>query len=140
MSLNANVATGSPYTLQTGFDDNGDLIFNDRPFGVGRNTQRTTGQFTMNGSVSYSFTFGKPVTLGPGQGPIAITSGPGGVISLAQIQQPGRYRIQVFVQGNNLLNRANYGGYSGVMTSRFFGQPTTVLGTRRIDMGMSFGF
>jgi hypothetical protein len=140
MSVNANFATGTPYTLQTGFDDNGDLIFNDRPRDVTRNTERATGQFTLNGSVSYQFTFGKPVTVGPGQGPIAISSGPGGALTVVQIQQPGRYRISVFAQGQNLLNRANYAGYSGVMTSRFFGQPTTVLGTRRIDIGISLGF
>ena len=37
-------SSGTPYTIQTGFDDNGDLIFNDRPAGVGRNTARASTQ------------------------------------------------------------------------------------------------
>ena len=41
-NLNVNVnlfaSTGTPYTITTGKDDNGDLVFNDRPAGVGRNT------------------------------------------------------------------------------------------------------
>ena len=134
------LASGAPYTLQTGFDDNADLIFNDRPLGVTRNTQRAAGQVNVSSYLSYQFTFGKPVTSGPGQGPIAISIGPGNTPTVVQIQQPGRYRVQFFVQGTNLTNRSNYTGYSGVMTSRFFGQPTAVLNPRRVDMGVSFGF
>ena len=41
--FNVNASTGTPYTITTGRDDNGDLIFNDRPSGVGRNTARAPG-------------------------------------------------------------------------------------------------
>ena len=51
-----------------------------------------------------------------------------------------RFRIQFFVQTQNLTNRANYTGYSGVMTSPFFGQPTSVASTRRVEAGLNFGF
>ena len=51
-----------------------------------------------------------------------------------------RYRLGFFVQMQNLTNHANYGGYSGVLTSRFFGQPTNVLNPRKIDFGVNFGF
>ena len=47
-SWNLNMSSGAPYTLQTGRDDNGDLIFNDRPLGVGRNTQRAKAQMSLN--------------------------------------------------------------------------------------------
>jgi hypothetical protein len=140
MSIGVNVASGTPYTLQTGYDDNSDLIFNDRPSGVARNTERGASQLYVNGSLSYQFTFGKPVAAGPGQGPIAISIGPGGATSVVQIAQPGRYRVNFFVQGQNLTNRPNYIGYSGVRTSRFFRQPTNVLNPRRIDIGVNFGF
>jgi hypothetical protein len=40
----------------------------------------------------------------------------------------------------NLTNERNYTGYSGVMTSPFFGQPTTVMGMRKIDMGIALSF
>lgn len=32
--------SGFPYTITTGRDDNLDTVFNDRPFGIGRNTER----------------------------------------------------------------------------------------------------
>ena len=49
-NLNINASSGQPYSIQTGFDDNGDGTFNDRPAGVGRNTERTSGQWTLNGN------------------------------------------------------------------------------------------
>ena len=40
-----------------------------------------------------------------------------------------------------LLALQRYGrGYSGVLTSPFYGQPTAVLGTRKVDMGVQFQF
>ncbi len=38
--LNLNTQTGTPYTMLTGRDDNGDLIFNDRAAGVAREYAR----------------------------------------------------------------------------------------------------
>jgi hypothetical protein len=55
-------------------------------------------------------------------------------------QDPTRYRLQVFVQVQNLTNRPNYVGYSGTLTSPFFGQPTAVNGTRKVDVGMNLNF
>jgi hypothetical protein len=37
------LSSGQPLNVVTGGDDNGDTIFNDRPAGVGRNTERTSG-------------------------------------------------------------------------------------------------
>jgi hypothetical protein len=53
---------------------------------------------------------------------------------------PARYRLSVYVNVNNLTDHANYGGYSGVMTSPFFMQPTLVNNPRRVDVGMNVGF
>jgi len=51
-----------------------------------------------------------------------------------------RYRLQLFVQAQNLTNERNYLGYSGTLTSPFFGQPTAVSGMRKIDVGMGLSF
>ena len=51
-----------------------------------------------------------------------------------------RLRQAAPVQAQNLTNRANYVGFSGVMTSQFFRQPTAVANPRKIDIGMSFRF
>ncbi len=57
-NLNATLSlatnSGTPYTITTGLDDNGDLIFNDRPAGVGRNTVRTTSQYTWSLNAAYT--------------------------------------------------------------------------------------
>ena len=53
---------------------------------------------------------------------------------------PPRFRIGVFFSANNLTNHPNYIGYSGVLTSPFYGQPTSVSSTRRVQAGLNFGF
>ena len=45
--------------MRTGIDDNGDLVFNDRPAGIGRNTLRMPSQYTLNANIGYSFAFGR---------------------------------------------------------------------------------
>jgi hypothetical protein len=40
----------------------------------------------------------------------------------------------------NLTNRANYQGFTGVMTSPFFARPTTVSPMRKVDVGTSLNF
>ena len=48
--------------------------------------------------------------------------------------------MELFVAATNLLNHTNLTGYSGVMTSPFFGEPTSALPARRIELGARFGF
>lgn len=138
-SWNLNLASGTPYTLQTGFDDNGDLIFNDRPAGVGRNTLRTPSQATLNGFISYSFTFGRPAT-GPNQiTGISIVNGVPTAQTIAAPQN-GRFRMGITLNAQNVTNRANFVGYTGVRTSPLFGQARDVMNPRRFDISANFGF
>jgi hypothetical protein len=51
-----------------------------------------------------------------------------------------RVRFELYVSAQNLLNHVNPIGFSGVMTSPFFGQPTAAMPGRRIDVGMRIGF
>jgi hypothetical protein len=138
MNLNFNVASAPPYTIRTGFDTNGDLVFTDRPGDVGRNSARASGQFTMNGNFSYSWQFGKPVER---PGGISIRS-EGGALAVGQgaAQTAGRYRVTLSTNIQNLTNHANLIGYSGTLTSADFGRPTGVSSTRKIDimLGLSF--
>jgi hypothetical protein len=48
--------------------------------------------------------------------------------------------LEIFAQVFNLLNDVNYRTYSGVMTSDFFGQPTSADIARRIEVGMRVTF
>jgi hypothetical protein len=51
-----------------------------------------------------------------------------------------RIRLELFASAQNLLNSVTPIGYSGVMTSPFFRQPTAAMPSRRIDIGMRIGF
>jgi outer membrane receptor for ferrienterochelin and colicin len=76
-NLNLNAQSARPYTLTTGRDDNRDGSINDRPFGVGRNSERGEGSVTVNLSVRRAFGLGGTRTNGPG-GPGGGPGGPGG--------------------------------------------------------------
>jgi hypothetical protein len=54
--------------------------------------------------------------------------------------EQGRYRMAVNVSVNNLTNRTNLMGYSGVQTSPFFRLPTMAQGARRIQAAMNLQF
>jgi carboxypeptidase family protein len=137
LALNVNTSTAPPYTLLTGRDNNADGIFNDRPDGAGRNTLRGSGQTTVNLMVGYMLAFGHTAALPPGIG----VFGTGAAAQVRTIDQgTARYRVQLFIQAQNVTNEKNYVGYSGTMTSPFFAKPTAVSGMRKIDAGINFSF
>jgi hypothetical protein len=112
--------SGSVYTLTTGFDDNRDGIVNDRPTGVGLRSLRMPSQSNVNARFQYAIPFG---AAAPGGAPGA-----------------GRYRLQFFSNINNVENRQNLGGYSGVMTSPFFRRPTLAINPRSVNFGIGLNF
>jgi hypothetical protein len=140
VNLGVYANAGSYYTIRTGFDDNGDLIFNDRPAGVGRNTERGTAQINGEMFLNYTIGFGRQTTTPPMGGVMIMERG--GAMSATMMQMPAapRYRLNIGVIISNPTNRANYGGYNGVMTSKLFRQPTSASGVRtiRFNMGLSF--
>ena len=48
--------------------------------------------------------------------------------------------LQIYMQAQNLTNQATYLGYSGTLTSPFFGKPKTVGGMRKSDGGIGLNF
>jgi len=142
-NFNARLAfTGQsapPLTIRTGTDDNGDLVFNDRPAGVGRNSARTDGVWNSMATFGYSFTLGKKqVTSGGG---VQIMGSPAGLtVNPSPATTTPRYRLNVSVSINNLLNRPVYSGYSGIITSEFFLRPTQATGVRRITFNTNVSF
>jgi hypothetical protein len=177
-NVNVNAQSAVPYTVTTGRDDNGDGVSNDRPAGVGRNTERGAATWTMNLRVSRAFGLGGPRAgdggfPGPG-GPGGRPGGPGGGFGpggppggagasqgqgqavLAQQGRGGggrggggrpqdaafdsRYTMELFVTADNVLNRVNYGGFSGNLLSPYFGKPTMAQRPRQVQVGMQFRF
>ena len=139
-NINFNASSAPPYTIRTGLDTNRDLVFNDRPDGVERNSVRGSSQWTMNGFFSYGWSFGKGGTPGPGG--ISIRSEGGAITAMqgAPASSAGRVRLTLNVNVQNLTNHSNLGGYVGTLTSNAFGHPTIVLGTRKIDFGLGLSF
>lgn len=125
--------TGTPYTITTGFDDNNDSIFNDRPAGVGRNSARISNQATVTASLTYSIGLGTAAT------PRAQERQGGGERGSAG-SPSGRYRLVLTLAVNNLTNRPNFIGYSGILTSPFYLEPTSVSNPRKVDVGVGFRF
>jgi len=147
LSLNMIGTSGAPYNVTTGFDTNGDGVFNERPDGTSRNSERAAAQLFVNGRVTWSIGFGGPAAGGGGGfggGPrmVAIGAGGGDVPMMGGLgggASDSRFRVDLYASVQNLFNRPNYVGYSGVMTSPFFGTPTSVLNPRRVEIGVRFG-
>jgi hypothetical protein len=138
-NLNASLTlggnTGTPYNITTGFDDNNDSIFNDRPGGVGRNSARTTDQVTITGNLTYSIALGAPPGVRGQDRPGGGERGDRGTAQTA-----GRYRLVITAAVNNLTNRPNFSGFSGIRTSPFYLSPTSVTNPRKFDVGIGLRF
>lgn len=116
----ADLASGAPYTIRTGLDDNGDTVFTDRPEGLGRNTERGAWQRTLNLRVGWRPEFGRTGDTPRADAP-APRSNPKGV--------------EFYAQAWNVFNDTNFTRYAGVMTSPYFMQPTAAAPARRFDFG-----
>jgi hypothetical protein len=138
-SMSLSATSGRPLNIRTGFDDNGDLIFNDRPAGVARNSVRVPGQWTSSANFGYALSFGRrQVASGGG---VSITSAGGALsVNVAGSEAVPRYRLNLSVNMQNLFNRPTYSGYSGVITSPTFLQPTSASGVRRTTMNVNLTF
>src|SRR4029077_7126593 len=112
--------SGLPYTETTGLDANGDGIFNDRPVGVGRNTLRTPDQWARSMYVGYTVSFRRSAVAITGIRAAEFTGS--SVSDVVAFSDNCRYLMTFSVQAQNLTNRDNFAGYSGVLTSPFFGR------------------
>jgi hypothetical protein len=158
MGLNVQGSSALPYNITTGFDANGDTIFNDRPAGVGRNAARGASQWTTNIRINKSIGLGgarsgppnmplpPPPTGGGamnqrvgGGGP----GGPGGGDGPQMVVMEGgaaRYRLDLFVNLQNAFNNVNYNAFIGNQLSSFYGTATSAAPPRRVELGFSLGF
>jgi len=142
VSVNASGQSGAPYNITTGFDTNGDGVFNDRPSGTGRNTARAAAQWDLGMRVSYAIGFGtRPASGGGGGGGTMVVMGsPGAMGGFGGGANDKRFRVEFYASAQNVTNRRNYIGYSGVQSSPFYLQPTNVRNPRKVELGMRFGF
>jgi hypothetical protein len=118
ISPSFRLESGFPYTITTGRDDNGDTVFNDRPFGIGRNTER--GEFVKQADLQIRWKF------------------PTKYLGIKETDK--RKTLSLNTNIRNIFNTANLINYTGVQTSPFFRQPTFAREARSINLGLSFSF
>jgi hypothetical protein len=150
-----------PYNLTSGFDTNGDTVFNDRPAGVERNSARGAAQWTANVRLNKSIGLGGLRAGGPGfpggprgmpmpppggasaqRGPGGGGPGGGGDGPQMIVMEGGnqKYRLDFYMNIQNAFNHVNYNAFIGNQQSSFFGTATSAGPARRIELGASFGF
>ena len=72
---------------------------------------------------------------------MVVMGGGGGMAGgFGQAAADKRFQLQFYAAAQNLTNHDNFIGYSGVLSSPFFAQPTNVLNPRKIELGMRFAF
>ncbi len=161
LSPNIYVASGAPFNITTGSDDNADTLFTDRPafanagdpgaivtrFGVfnpnpqpgnaiiPRNFGRGPGEVSVDLNLSKTFSFGASSNStgeqGKGESP-ARRSG--------HRLRDRDYSLNFSVDVYNLLNHTNFGEFEGVITAPLFGRANSAEKPRRINFGVRFGF
>ncbi len=159
LSLGLQGSSALPYTITTGFDANGDTVFNDRPEGVERNSARGAAQWTANVRLNKSIGLGGARSGAPGfpggmppppppTGGVAAQRGPGGpgggdgggpqIMVMEASNQ--KYRLDLYLNIQNAFNNINYNAFVGNQQSSFYGTATSAAPPRRVEIGASFGF
>ena len=118
VGVSARASSGAPYTVLTGFDDNRDTVPNDRPAGIGRNTERGAWQALIDLRLGW------------------ILAGHDDAGGSRQPRAGLQRRLEIYGNVSNLFNRTNFTRYGGVLTSPYFGRPTAALPGRRIELGL----
>jgi hypothetical protein len=131
-NANLTIASGTPYNLTTGRDDNDDGVFNDRPEGATRNSLR--GDPTWGLNLTLSRRFALSTVAAPAGRSGQSFGGPGG-------RGAGNGRsMELFLQAQNVLNHVMPTAYVGNLSSPYFGQATSVSQPRDVNVGVRFSF
>lgn len=157
--FNLQGSSALPYTVTTGRDDNGDTVFNDRPAGVGRNSARGAAQWNASLRLNKSIGLGGMRATGggmpmmpmpPGGGGASNQRGPGGggpgggggdgPQMIVMEGTNAKYRLDLYVNFQNLFNNVNYSAFVGNLLSPFYGTATSAGPPRRVEIGASIGF
>lgn len=144
ISANFRAQSASPYNVTTGIDSNGDGVPNERPAGVGRNSAR--GEWTRNLDINVAWSLGigqrRPIPGSTDDGP-SVAGGQSRVrpdMSPSKARDNAVVRLEIFARAANALNLVNHQTFSGVITSPFFGLPTSAGAARRLVLGTRVWF
>jgi hypothetical protein len=138
------IGSGRPFNITTGRDNDGDLVFVDRPGpgspGAPGVVSTQLGDFNVLRSESELMI---PRNAGQGPGQFVLNMGVAKVIRLASAStttdRSARY-VVLTVSAENITNRVNFADFNGVVTSPRFAMANRALNPRRIEVGVRFGF
>jgi hypothetical protein len=134
---NFDWSSGSPYTLQTGDDDNFDTSSNDRPVDPLTGAMVSRNSLTGPGFFEVGMRFSTAVQLRSD----AVEAGEGGPIaSDGYYGQRTGLRMTIQADVRNLLNKVNFQNPSGVVSSPFFGEYTRSRDARSVQLQVRFNF
>jgi hypothetical protein len=125
LSPSISIASGRPFNITTGRDNNGDTRFTDRP------------AFASAGD---------PAAIQTAFGAFDPNPRPGAEIIPRNLGREPRQidvltrRVAVTLDVQNLFNNARLYGSTGVLTSELFGRPNLALNGRRLWMTARYGF
>jgi hypothetical protein len=133
---NLRVQSAAAYNITTGTDANGDGVNNERPAGIGRNAGRAAATKNIDLTLTWGLSIGQR-SSDPGRGPVRPAE-----------RRPNRqnnrnndlFRFEIYARATNALNLVNAQNFSGVLTSPFFGRPTSAAPARRIMLGTRVWF
>lgn len=141
LSASLNAASGTPFNITTGRDNNGDGNFNDRPdesFSTDSQAIATIFGFLNPNAVGGSLR--RNAGTNPATATLDLNLSRIFIVGKRTQEGEGRYKLTFNVRAANALNRANLLGTSGVLSSPLFGRPTTANPSRRIEFGLRFNF
>lgn len=145
MNLRANVslnaASGTPYDITSGRDNNGDGNFNDRPNIVAAGSANSTT--TPFGTLDPTAIHGSlPRNVGTNPATVTLDLNLSRRFALGQGANGNESRFQLTLNAAayNVLNRTNLRGLNGVLGSPFFGRANAAAPARKIEFGVRLSF
>ncbi|HUZ95189.1 MAG TPA: TonB-dependent receptor [Edaphobacter sp.] len=139
LSTNLQAQSGVPYNITTGFDNNGDGNFNDRPqyapTGDPDGIPTQFGLLVPSGGVG-----ALPRNIGRSPWTVHMDTNLERKLQLNNPKAEHPQTLTFNVRSSNLLNHENVTSVGGVLGSPLFGRPYAADNGRRIEAGVRYSF
>jgi Carboxypeptidase regulatory-like domain len=149
LSGNLNAQADQTYNITTGFDNNGDGDFNDRPYLAAPGTPVCSAAVTANCAYATQFGLlaptGTGLTLARNAGTMPWTvyldTNLQHTFKLTRDSKPAHPQsLTANIRSSNVLNHLNVTVIGGVVGSPLFGQPNSGDNGRRVEGGLRYSF
>lgn len=139
LSSNSDAASGNPFNITIGIDNNGDGVFNDRPFYAAAGSPSAVN--TRYGTLTGASGGGGPIQRNLGTLPwsIHIDSNLSRTFKLPGKPDAAR-SITANIRAANLLNHRNVVAVGSVLGSPLFDVPYAAESGRRLEGGVRYSF